>query len=317
MVTDFRVDLSGHCGELSAHFPCLPLQCDVLVVPLQVTGLHILTILTVIGLLIYLAYRGLPVLVLAPALAAIVALLGSAPPLGTYTRVFMPSLGKLIVTYFPIFLLGAIFGKLVDASGSAASIVKTSITLLCVRNAIPAIVLARALLTYSGVPLFVVAFVVYPLAAALFQRADIPKRLIPGAVALGAFTFTMTTLPGTPAIQNAIPMPCFGTTAFAVPRLGVIAGLLMFGFGIVWLSLRASSAIAAGEGYSAVDPVVQVGETAQSSGSMPYVAVALTSVIAVFLFNCLLSVHVIPRLDTAIWPRHAYGVTTLVSAKGI
>jgi H+/gluconate symporter-like permease len=97
-------------------------------------------------------------------------------------------------------------------------------------------------LTYGGVSAFVVAFAIFPVAAALFRAADIPKRLMPGAWRLGAFTFTMSALPGTPAIQNAIPMPFFGTTAFAAPGLGIIAGLvIMFVFGIAWLNHRAGA----------------------------------------------------------------------------
>ena len=44
------------------------------------------------------------------------------------------------------------------------------------------------MLTYGGVSLFVVVFAVYPFAAEMFRQSDIPKRLIPGTIALGAFT---------------------------------------------------------------------------------------------------------------------------------
>ncbi len=108
---------------------------------------------------------------------------------------------------------------------------------------------ASALLTYGGISLFVVAFVVVPVAAALFRRAEIPHRLIPATVALGAFSFTMTALPGTPAIQNAIPMPWFGTTPFAAPGLGLIAAAIMLLFGLWWLGLVAARARRRGEGY--------------------------------------------------------------------
>jgi H+/gluconate symporter-like permease len=110
-------------------------------------------------------------------------------------------------------------------------------------------VLSCAVLTYGGVSLFVVAFAVYPIAAALFRAADVPKRLIPATIALGAFTFTMTALPGTPAIQNAIPMPYFGTTPFAAPGAGVLAAVIMFGLGMLWLGRRVRTLRAAGEGY--------------------------------------------------------------------
>lgn len=277
--------------------------------------MDIFAILTALGLLIFLSYRGWPILILAPVLAGVAAFLSAAPPLGTYTQIFMPALGQFIVTYFPIFLLGAIFGKLMEVSGSAEAIAKSAIGLLGAGNAIAAVVLACALLTYGGVSLFVVAFVAFPLAAALFQRADIPKRLIPGVIALGAFTFTMTALPGTPAIQNAIPMPYFGTTAFAAPGLGVIAGIIMFGFGILWLSRRAAAAAAAGEGYGEVSQ--EGDDPARSPGARPHVIVAVTPVVAVLLLTYILSTHIIPRLDTTYLGTARFGVTTLVAVKGI
>lgn len=117
-------------------------------------------------------------------------------------------------------------------NGAARSIANWVIGKLGAQKAILAVVLCCAVLTYGGVSLFVEAFAIFPIAAALFRDANIPKRLIPGALALGAFTFTMSTLPGTPAIQNAIPMPFFGTTVFAAPGLGLIAGVIMFVLGM-------------------------------------------------------------------------------------
>lgn len=125
--------------------------------------------------------------------------------------------------YFPVFLLGAVFGKLIELSGFSRSIVAAAIRILGRRHAIPVIVLVCALLTYGGVSLFVVAFAVYPFAAELFRQSGIPKRLIPATVALGAFSFTMDALPGTPQIQNIIPTSFFGTNAWAAPSWGLSA----------------------------------------------------------------------------------------------
>ncbi|MDP2095422.1 MAG: GntP family permease, partial [Hydrogenophaga sp.] len=174
-------------------------------------------------LLMALAYRGVSVLLLAPIMALLATLFSpQAPLLASYTQVFMPALGGFVIAFFPLFLLGAVFGKLMEASGAARVIAHAIVAWLGAQRAILAVVLACAVLTYGGVSLFVVAFAVYPIAAALFRQADLPKRLIPATIALGAFTFTMTALPGTPSIQNAIPMPYFGTTPFAAPGLGLI-----------------------------------------------------------------------------------------------
>ncbi len=196
----------------------------------------IIGVLISLGLLIYLAYRGISALIAAPGMTLVAVIFSSDPPvLGSYTQVFMPALGQFAILYFPLFLLGAIFGKLMDDSGSAQVIARHIVETLGKNRSILAIVLACAILTYGGVSLFVVAFAVYPIAVAIFQEADIPKRLIPAAIALGAFTFTMTALPGTPAIQNAIPMPYFNTTPFAAPFLGITGGIIMFFLGMLWL----------------------------------------------------------------------------------
>ena len=159
-------------------------------------------------LLMYLAYRGINVLLLAPVLATMAVLFaGGVPVLASYTQVFMVSLGKYVAQFFPLFMLGAIFGKLMDDSGSAKVIANWIVDKVGEQRAILAVVLACAILTYGGVSLFVVAFAVFPISVALFRHAGVPKRLIPGAIALGSFTFTMTALPGTPTIQNAIPAP--------------------------------------------------------------------------------------------------------------
>lgn len=107
---------------------------------------------------------------------------------------------------------------------------------------------SRAILTYGSVSLFVVAFVMLPVATALFREADIPKRLIPGCIALGAFTFTMTALPGSPQVQNTIPMTYFGTDTWAAPVLGIIAAVIMFVGGMLWLTYRSKMALKAGRG---------------------------------------------------------------------
>ncbi|MDQ4061149.1 MAG: GntP family permease, partial [Pseudomonadota bacterium] len=212
--------------------------------------LGIFGIFIALVLLIYLAYRGISVLVLAPATALLAVLFAGEPPvLASYTQVFMRAAGDFVVQYFPVFLLGAVFGKFMDDSGSARAIAEWTVAQLGESRALLAVVLSCAVLTYGGVSLFVVAFAVYPIAAELFRRADIPKRLIPATIALGAFTFTMTALPGTPAIQNAIPMPFFGTTAFAAPGLGLLTGAIMLGAGQLWLRFRAARARACGEGY--------------------------------------------------------------------
>ncbi|WP_337058662.1 GntP family permease [Pseudomonas sp. USHLN015] len=264
-----------------------------------------LGILLSLALLMFLAYRGYNVLILAPLMALLAVLFAgdAALMLPTYTQVFMKSLGGYLIQFFPLFLLGAIFGKLMDDSGSARAIAQGIVTRLGRERAILAIVLACGLLTYGGVSLFVVAFAVYPIGTALFREAGIPKRLLPGAIALGAFTFTMTALPGTPAIQNAIPSPFFGTDAFAAPILGLIGGLIMLGLGSWWLAAQARTLMAAGEGYGSHK------DAPTEQGGLPVTGfwLALLPILLVIALNFLMAKQVLPNLDTSYLAKPEFG----------
>src|SRR6478735_5951264 len=146
-------------------------------------------------------------------------------------------------------MLGAVFGKVIELSGFSKSIVSAVIGMLGRERAILSIVVVCAILTYGGVSLFVVVFAVYPFAAEMFRQSDIPKRLIPATIALGAFSFTMDALPGTPQIQNIIPTTFFGTTSWAAPWLGVIGTLFVFSVGMLYLRRQLNKARRNGEGY--------------------------------------------------------------------
>jgi H+/gluconate symporter-like permease len=270
--------------------------------------MSVLLIFLALALLIVGAWRGMSVLVLAPVLAMVAALASGAPVLAGYTQIFMQAAGGFVVAFFPLFLLGALFGKVMEASGAAARLASAIATALGPQNAILAVVLACALLTYGGVSLFVVAFAAWPLAHALFVQTGLPQRLIPATIALGAFTFTMTALPGTPSIQNAIPMATFGTTAFAAPGLGLIAGAVMLGLGLVWLQWRVR--VLADDGRAAVT------DTPQTAGSMPLWRAA-APILSVGVVTLIMGSVVLPGLDTAYLAEPGYGATELSRVRGL
>ncbi|EJL45968.1 putative transporter YxjC [Brevibacillus agri] len=211
--------------------------------------IEVLSIVIALGLLMFFAYRGYPVIVFAPIFTLLAVVMSGIALLPSYTETFMTNAANYVKSFFPIFLLGAIFGKVMELSGAASSIAHTIVKALGSNRAILAVVLACSILTYGGVSLFVVAFAVYPFAAAIFREANIPKRLIPGTIALGAFTYTMDALPGTPQIQNIIPTTYFGTDAYAAPVVGIIGAIIVFVGGMAWLERRRKQAAAAGEGY--------------------------------------------------------------------
>ncbi len=265
-----------------------------------------------LGALVVLAYRGVSLLLLAPAMAVFAVLASEGGPvLASYTQVFMQAMGGFVIQYFPLFLLGAVFGKLMEASGSAQVLADRIIAALGARRAVLAVVLSCAVMTYGGVSLFVVAFAVYPIAQALFRQADLPAVLIPAAIALGAFTFTMTALPGTPAIQNAIPMPYFGTTPYAAPGLGIISAAVMLGLGWQWLEWRVRR-LPRGFGPHAV--TVPAG---RKLASPPSLAIAALPLGLVIVLNLIATFLVIPALDTSYLAQPFYGATDIAALRGI
>lgn len=209
-----------------------------------------LIVLAALCFLMFVAYRGYSVILFAP-IAALGAVLLTDPSLVApmFTGLFMDKMVGFLKLYFPVFLLGAVFGKLIEISGFSKSIVAATIQVVGRQRAMLSIVLVCALLTYGGVSLFVVVFAVYPFAAELFRQSDIPKRLVPGTIALGAFTFTMDALPGTPQIQNIIPTSFFGTTGWAAPVLGTLGAIFILILGMSYLEWRRRAALRAGEGY--------------------------------------------------------------------
>lgn len=297
----------------------------------------LLGILIGLALLVGFSYRGWTVLLLAPAAALVAAALSGQPVLAHWTQVFMPAAAGFLAQFFPLFLMGAIFGKLMEDSGSVQAIARFMTGWLGPRRALLAVVLAGAAVTYGGVSLFVAFFVLAPMAHAMFRAADLPPRLMPAAIALGTSTFTMSALPGTPAIQNAIPMPFFGTTAFAAPGLGAIAAAIMLGFGLWWLSVVERRARRAGEGYrvpggalrdAATDPLLRErgnmaghfdpAELSPSRGDdLPGIGAAAVPLLVVVLVNLMCSLLVLPRLDTTYLAEMRFGGVDLRAVGGV
>jgi H+/gluconate symporter-like permease len=296
-------------------------------------------ILLGLALLIALAYRGWSVLLLAPAAALVAAAIAREPLLAHWTQTFMGSAAQFLAQFFPLFLLGALFGKLMDDSGSIQAIARFMTERLGPRRAMLAVVLAGAMVTYGGVSLFVAFFVLAPMAQALFRAADVPRRLMPAAIALGTSTFTMSALPGTPSIQNAIPMPYFGTTPFAAPGLGIIASAIMLGFGLWWLGRVEAVARRSSEGFGraadvapeaiAADQTIRERATmahefdpaeiphGHHSDKQPPVILAVLPLAVVIGVNLLMALFILPRLDFSFLAEERWGSTSLSAVAGV
>ena len=266
-------------------------------------------------LLMVVAYRGFSVILFAP-VCALLAVLATDPSLvlPVFSGVFMRKMVGFIESYFPVFLLGAVFGKVIELSGFSKSIVSAVIGVVGRERAMLSIVMVCAVLTYGGVSLFVVVFAVYPFAAEMFRQSAIPKRLIPGTIALGAFTFTMDSLPGTPQIQNIIPSTFFNTNGWAAPWLGIVGSIFIVILGLAYLGWRRRKAAAAGEGYG-TNLLNEPEPFTQEKLPSPWIAVAPLVIVGVM--NMVFT-RLIPRFygttHTTDLPGLAKPLTTQVSS---
>ena len=292
-----------------------------------------------LGLLVALAYRGWSILLLAPAASLVAALFAREPLLAHWTQTFMGAAAHFVGQYFPLFLLGALFGKLMEDSGSVTAVADAMTRWLGPGRTVLAVVLAGALVTYGGVSLFVAFFVLAPMAQKMFRASGIPRRLMPAAIVLGTSTFTMSAMPGTPSIQNAIPMPFFGTTPFAAPGLGLIASAIMLAFGLWWLRRAETLARGVGEVFGEGSPpsaqvlaaddklreravIAREFDPAEidhgpPASRPPGVVVAMLPLAIVILVNLTLSLIVLPRLDFTYLGEARWGATSFAAVAGV
>nr|WP_252393676.1 GntP family permease [Candidatus Rhodoblastus alkanivorans] len=300
----------------------------------------LLGILVGLSLLIWLAFKGWSVLLLAPIAAVVAAFFSSEPLLAHWTQTFMRSASGFLAQFFPIFLLGALFGKLMEDTGSVSAIADYMTEKLGTKRAILAVVLGGAVVTYGGVSLFVAFFVIAPMAQGLFRAASIPRRLMPAAIMLGTSTFTMSAMPGTPSIQNTIPMPFFGTTPFAAPGLGIIASAIMLAFGLWWLAREEAAAKARGEGFGDDDALKSAADLADDetlreratashefdpaeiahgevAATRPPFWSAAAPIVVVILVNLILSLIVLPRLDLSFLSKPEWGGVSPAAVTGV
>lgn len=238
-------------------------------------------------LLILLTVRGMNLMIAGPLCALIVAITSGIPLFSFETsdadllNGYMSGFAAFVQSWFLMFLLGSLFGKLMEESGSADSVSQWIVGKLGMQHATLAIVIACAVLTYGGVSLFVVAFSVYPMALSLFKQADLPRRFIPAVLAFGSVTFTMTSA-GSPEVQNWIPIKYLNTSPYAAWETSLVVAIFMAVFGYWWLQRMIKAALAQGETFQVreSDPVVKKQQLPSPMLSLiPLILVLLTSFI--------------------------------------
>lgn len=236
-------------------------------------------------LLMILAFRGHSIIWVAPFCAVIVALFGGYSLLDSYIVDYMTGTANYVQQWFPAFFLGAVYGKIMDKTGAARSLANKLVSILGSRFAILSIVIPCLLMTYGGISLFVVVFVIYPMGLEIYREANIPRQLLPGAIATGAFGISMTALPGTPQIQNLIPTEYYGTTAMAAPFFSIVASLVMFIPAYLYLEKRAKEEREKGNGFVADARQKMEAYDPSKLPSWHWVSGILPLIIVVFMLN--------------------------------
>lgn len=184
-----------------------------------------LAILVSLALLIVLTFRKINIVVVGIAAAAVMALLSGQPVVTAVTDTYMTGAAQFVRDNFLLFFFSVLFGKVMEETGAAASIAKFLAELLGEKFAILGVIFSGAVLVYGGVTTLVVVFSLYPIALSLFKKANLPRYLLPGAIAGGCFTFACANFPGTPNLVNVIPTTYLGTNTMAAPLVGVITGI--------------------------------------------------------------------------------------------
>ncbi|MBW8382173.1 MAG: GntP family permease [Youngiibacter sp.] len=256
-----------------------------------------LGIFVALFLLMFLAYRGMSILWIAPICAAVVAFTGGLPLLPTYTDTYMAGFVSFTKAWFPAFMLGGIFGRLMEISGGAQSVAHFITGLIGKKRAILAVSLGCIVLGYGGISVFVIAFAMYPLAVAVFREANITRKLIPGTLAFGMFTIAMTSLPGTPQIQNLIPMQYFKTTPTAAPITGIVTSIFMGVAGYLFLVYREKKYTAKGEVFT--EPTGQAAATA-SLEKLPSPILSFLPLLAVVIVLNVLKQNIVIALISGV-----------------
>lgn len=238
-------------------------------------------------LLIYFAYKGHSIIWVAPVCAALVALMGGLNVLDSYLGGYMQGVAGYIISWFPAFFLGAVYGKIMDMTGSARALANKIVSLFGSRFALLAVIVPCLLMTYGGISLFVVVFVIYPMGYAIYREANLPRTLLPGAIAYGAFCITMTATPGSPQIQNLIPTTYYNTNAMAAPVLSIIAILLIGVPGYIYLDFRIRQARKKGLGFVEDPKYVDNGVDMSKLPSWQWLSGLVPLIVVVLMLNLL------------------------------
>ena len=245
--------------------------------------LGILGLIIAIVCVIALIWKNWHMAIVSLAGALIVILFNTMDPVTTLTDNFMTGMSGFAGNWFLLFMLSAIFGKVMGDSGASVGIANKMLKLLGEKSVVLVIMLTGLVLSYGGIGTFIIAFSLYPIAVALFQKADIPKKLIVATIMVCPVTVCMAMLPGSPSTQNLIPTQYFETTAYAGAKIGIICSVIMFAAAYLFLNWQIRKAKAAGEHFVASPGEDIMDLSAVDEGKTPSTLACFTPIIVLLV----------------------------------
>ena len=209
----------------------------------------ILGLIVAIVCVIALIWKNWHMAIVSLAGALIVIAFNAMDPVTTLSEKFMTGMSGFAGNWFLLFMLGAIFGKVMGDSGASVGIANKMLKILGEKSVVLVVMLTGLVLSYGGIGTFIIAFSLYPIAVALFQKADIPKKLIVATIMVCPVTVCMAMLPGSPSTQNLIPAEFFGTSIYAAPVIGIISSIVVFILDYLFYSWVVKRCAARGEQF--------------------------------------------------------------------
>lgn len=215
--------------------------------------LGIIGLIVAIAAVVYMIWNNWHMAIVSLVGALVIVVFNGMNPVTAFTETFMAGMSSFAGSWFLLFLLGSVFGKVMGDSGASVGIANSLLKLLGEKSVVLVVMITGLVLSYGGIGTFIIAFSLYPIAVALFQKADIPKKLIVATIMVCPVTVCMAMLPGSPSTQNLIPTQYLGTTIYAGVTLGIICSVLMFIAAFIYLNWQIRIAKKKGQHFEACE----------------------------------------------------------------
>ena len=196
--------------------------------------LSLFGILISMAILIYGSIKSVNMILLAGLAATIVTLTGQLDMATGYASAYMAGVGGFVTSMLPLFLMGSIFGKLMETSGLGESVADAFLGRIKTDSGIIiSIFFATVVLVTAGVSIFVIIFTIYPMAIVMFKKANITKNIMP-ALIMGAAS-AQAVLPGVPSNINVQATTLCNVPELAAPITGIITFTVLTAATLVYL----------------------------------------------------------------------------------